>query len=278
MAAFRTLSCVLLAAAAPALAQVASPSPGPPAYLIKSTFARGGCVGPANSISGVPVPMVGTCPQDPDGIGCVAGPGNMTSTFYGACMSGVPAPAIAVPTAAPAQPVPGTMVVTTFEQPRCAGGVNKIDRFNVTQLGVCINSTKATYNCIGSSVLVTYYTTSSCSGAPVATQLWPSGCVAQLPTQGLGSTFISGCQTARGPGQTYNPEVNATSAKAALIVPLFFGALILCMTSVVYFRRKAAASDAVKLVDASRSVDARVAMQEMAPPPLPPKGRHGGGH
>ena len=280
-AASASLLLALLAAPARAQPLPPSPSPGPAAFSITSSWAVGGCVGPANSIVAKAVGIIGSCPTDPAGYGCFAtNAANTTSVFYGACMSGVPAPAIAVAAVPPAvAAVPGTMVFSSFSGPGCAAGVNTVTGFNVTQLGVCVNQTKAIYTCIGSSALAMYYNTSDCSGVSVASQLWSSGCVAQPPALGTGSYFISGCQTARGPGQTYNPALNAASAQAALIVPLVLGSLVLCFTGVVYFRRQAAGGDGVKLVDASGGGDARAGMQQQqVPPPLPPKaGRASGG-
>jgi hypothetical protein len=232
--AYLLASGAALLAAPAALAQRASPSPSPSPkagsamFALTSYWAVPGCAGLPNSVDAIMVPAYGICP--PDARGCVSTAGaNATSVFYGACAASVPAPLAAQPAAPPLvpQPVPGTVVVSRFMLKSCAAGQNQVEKFNVFQLGVCVNQTRAIYSCIGSSTLVSLYNSSTCAGTPYTTQLWPAGCVNQLPSVGIGSTFVSGCQTARGAGRTYNPETNASNVQAALIVPLTLGCLIL---------------------------------------------------
>ena len=187
----------------------------------------------------MPVPVYGLCPTpaSPQSPGCWSanGAASTLSVFYGNCSAAVPQAqaAVAASIVAPfTAAVPGTLVTSTFQLPSCSypNPANPVVSYNVTQLGVCNNQTMTISTCIGSSVLVSYYNDSACrSVLPYTTQLWPMGCQAQK-APATGSIFISGCQTARGAGQTYNPVTNAANVQAALIAPLVIGALVLCVS------------------------------------------------
>ena len=234
------LSAALLAAAQ--AQPLPSPSSGPrtAAFVMTSFYAVPGCSGPPNSITAEAITSTpGICPGVPSRwpAGCSPSnpPANTTSEFRGNCSAAVPQAqaAVAASVVAPfTAAVPGTLVYSIFEQPSCSypNPANPVVSYNVTQLGVCSNATMTITTCIGSSALVSYYNDSACSSLlPYTTQLWSMGCQAQKAPFS-GSVFISGCQTARGSGLTYNPVTNAANVQAALIAPLVLGSLVLCVS------------------------------------------------
>jgi hypothetical protein len=170
-------------------------------------------------------------------------PANTTSVFRGNCSAAVPQAqaAVAASVVAPfTAAVPGTLVYSIFEQPSCSypNPANPVVSYNVTQLGVCSNATMTITTCIGASALVSYYNDTACSSLlPYTTQLWSMGCQAQKAPFS-GSVFISGCQTARGSGLTYNPVTNAANVQAALIAPLVLGSLVLCVSGALRERER----------------------------------------
>ena len=238
------LSAALLAAAQ--AQPLPSPSPGPntAAFAMTSFYAVPGCSGPPNSITAAAVGILGICTGVPTpGCSSLNPPANTRSVFYGNCSAAVPQAqaAVAASVVAPfTAAVPGTLVYSIFREPSCSypNPANPVVSYNVTQLGVCNNQTMTITTCIGSSALVSYYNDSACSSLlPFTTQLWSMGCQAQKAPF-TGSVFISGCQTARGSGLTYNPVTNAANVQAALIAPLVLGSLVLCVSGALRERER----------------------------------------